>query len=202
MLANSQGRGLIIWPIATKLFQSVMLQQRPRFTGGRKIGLGNSQFMGTTPTLPWDDGDRPPVLNYGIYDKPPIVADIIDINFALCELQVQPISKSVFKRPQKGVLGGQPAVVHALKVMPTEVFEIIGVSKDSTNSILPNCTMCLFRKDFDSGINIIYTYLGNTTSDASGNYYFAVNKGSQYRVTGENGSVVGMTINTLTGVLS
>ena len=202
MLANSQGRGLIIWPIAAKLFQSVMLQQRPRFTGGRKIGLGNSRFPGTPPSLPWDDRDRPPVLNYGRYDKPPIVADITDANFSLCALGVNPINKALIMKPQKGILGGQPAVVHALKVMPTEVFEINGVSKDSNDATLASCTMCLFRVDRDSGNNIIYTHLGNTTSDGSGNYSFVVNKGSTYRVTGENGSVVGMTLNTLTGVLS
>jgi hypothetical protein len=194
----------IIFPLREKIGQTVFMQQRPRFTGGRKIGLGNSRFPGVAPALPWDDGDRPPVLNYGIVDKPPIMADIIDIFFGLCALGIQPINKAVILRPQKGILGGQPAVVHSLKVMPTEVFGIIGVSKNNLGAPLANCTMSLFRLDRDSGNNIVYTFVSTTISDSSGNYFFAVNKNSMYFVKAINAgaTVFGVSNENLTGVLS
>lgn len=193
----------IIFPLKDKIGQTVFMQQRPRFTGGRKIGLGNSRFSGVAPALPWDDGDRPPVLNYGIYDKPPILADITDAFFGLCALGIQPINKAVILKPQKGTLGGQPAVVHSLKVMPTEVFEIVGISKNNLGVALANCTMSLFRVDRDGGNNIVYTHLGNTVSDASGNYFFAVNKNSRYFVKAINAgaTVFGVSNENLTGVL-
>jgi len=199
MLADSGGRGLIIWPIALRLFQSVMLQQRPRWTGGRAISVGSMRYAGTRPTMPWDDGDRPPNINFGRYDQPPNASKTVDKNFGLCVLGVQPINLSQVARPQQGALGGQPAVVHALKPMPTEVFEITGVSEDKFGAVLAGCAMSLFRVDVDSGGNRVYTHLGNTVSDGSGNYVFAVNKGSSYRVTADSSGVQGITVNTLTG---
>jgi hypothetical protein len=188
MLAESQGRGQIIWPIAVKLFQSVMLQQRPRWTGGRGII--------SLPVLPWNTMNRPAAIGFYRYNLPPIAANVLNTDFGLCALGVQSFKPSNLKPSNL-----KPSVVHSLQPLPTEVFKIIGVSKDSSDAVLPNCTMCLFRLDRDSGNNIVYTHLGNTISDASGNYVFIVNKTSTYRVTGENGLVVGMTLNTLTGVL-
>jgi hypothetical protein len=201
MTADSGNRGLIIWPIAQRLFQSVMLQQRPRFTGGRRIPVGDQRNAGTRPTLPWDDGDRPPNIAFYRYDKPAMAFQTVDRNFALCALRIQPINLSVIARLQLGQLGGQPAVVHALKPMPADVCEITGVSVDNAGSPLANCTMSLFRVDRDSGGNITYVHIGNTVSDGSGNYVFAVNRTSSYRVTADNstGPVQGISLNTLTG---
>lgn len=203
MLADSQGRGLIIWPIAQRLFQSVMLQQRPRWTGGRRIPVGDQRNAGTRPALPWDDGDRPPVIGYGRYDQPPNASKTIYRNFALCALGVQPINLSNIARPQAGQLGGQPAVVHAIKPLPASVFKITGITKDSAGSPLASCRVNLFRVEPDrvNANNITYTFIAWTTSDGSGNYSFTVNRASLYQVVSINsgGTVVGATLNTLIG---
>jgi hypothetical protein len=200
MLANSQGRGLIIWPIAQRLFQSVMMQSRPRWTGGRMIPVGSTRHAGTRPDLPWDERHRPPSINFGRFDRPPLAFQTVNKNFALCALGIPtvPLSNIVLPWASKSP---SPGVVHGLKPMPNEVFKIIGVSKDNLGADLGFCTMNLFRVDIDSGNNRIYTHMGNTVSDVNGNYSFTVNRLSTYRVTGENGSVVGMTVNTLTGLL-
>lgn len=206
MTANSGNRGLIIWPIAQKIFTSVMNQQRPRWTGGRLIGIGSSRFSGTRPYMPWDVSNRPPVINFGKVNKPPIAADVLPKNFALCALQIQPIIPSNFVKPAySSSVFKAPGVVHELKPLPTAVFKLTGVSKDSVGDVLASCTMSLFRIDYDSGNNILYTFLGQTISDASGNYSFNVNSRSNYRVTGDKGGVTpvaGITLNTLTGTLT
>lgn len=202
MTANSGNRGQIIWPIAQKLFRSVMNQQRPRWTGGRRIPVGDSRNAGTRPVLPWNFSDRPPVINFGRNNTPPVAADVLPGNFALCAVVIQPVIPSKLTKLTKLK---KPSVVHSLKPMPTAVFKLTGVSKDSAGAVLSSCTMSLFRVDYDSGRNIVYTFLGQTISDASGNYSFNVNTNSNYRVTGDKGGgtpVAGITLNTLIGTLS
>lgn len=206
MTADSGNRGQIIWPIAQKLFRSVMLQRRPRWTGGRRIPVGDARNTGTRPTLPWDDSDRPPSINYGKVDGPPTASATLPINFALCALGINTIRPSSIRKPSfsNESVSKQPAVVHSMKPMPAAVFTISGISKDNAGSVIANCTMSLFRVDYDSGNNLIYKFISQVISDASGNYSFEVNRTSTYRVTGDNsgGTVFGITNNNLQGILS
>lgn len=207
MVANSGNRGQVIWPIAQKLFKSVMCQQRPRWTGGRRIGVGSDRFAGTRPPLPWDDTDRPPVINYGRVDKPPIASMTLPKNFSLCALRVVPVSLSDIRVQQinSPLVNKQPSVVHSLKPMPATTFYISGVSKDNTGAVLGNCIMSLFRveKDPTNPNYDIYTFISRCISDASGNYYFNVGLSMSYQITGTDGAetVWGITLNNLTGVL-
>lgn len=54
---------------------------------------------------------------------------------------------------------------------------IAGVSRDSAGAALGVCTMTLFRNDGG-----VLTQEQTTTSDASGNYSFVVDKTRSYRV--------------------
>ena len=189
MLADSQGRGLIIWPIAQKLFQSVMFQTRPKWTGGRGITVGSMRHAGTRPTLPWDAASRPPSIDFGKFAKPPIAFETTSRNFALCALDNRRENLSEIDSAQRalqyGLFNPQPAVVHALKPMPTEQRLLTGIAKDSGGSPLANAIVNLFRVDYDSGNNKIYTHIGKSISDASGVYTFYVNRTSKYRVTAD-----------------
>jgi len=202
MLANSQGQGMIIWPIAQKLFQSVMLQQRPRWTGGRMISGGSLRHAGTRPTLPWDDGDRPPKLNFGRYDKPPIAGDTKDRNFALCALGIQRENLSVIAKPLATVQFGTtmliPAVVHTLKPMPAVKRTISGITKDETAAVLPNATVYLMG--MDRGVPYV---IGSQISNGSGVYSFEVGGGFFWVVSYKSGSPdkAGATLNTLSGTV-
>ena len=181
---------VIIFPLRNKL-HTLFNQQRPRYTGGRRVEI--------LPTLPFGLANRPNGFQFGRYNYAPTVNQTLPIGFALCALQLSLVNnKSVNNKS----VNNKPNVVHGLKPMPTEVFEIVGVSKDNSGTPLGTCTMNLFRVDRDSGNNKVYIHLGTTISDASGNYVFVVNKGATYRVTGEQSTIVGMTIDTLTGVLS
>jgi hypothetical protein len=203
MLADSQGRGLIIWPIAVKLFQSVMLQTRPRWTGGRGITVGSMRHAGIRPTLPWDDSDRPPSINYDMYNLPPNANRTVSRNFALCALNIRRENLSEVDNPhigvQYGMKGLTPAVVHPLKPMPTEVRALTGIAKDSTLTILPNAIVNLFRIDYDSGNNKIYTHIGKAITDSTGAYTFFVNRTSKYRVTADKSDLTtaGISFDTL-----
>lgn len=205
MLADSQGQGMIIWPIALKLFQSVMLQTRPNWTGKRGIGVGSMRHAGTRPTLPWDDGDRPPSINFGRYDRPPIAAATVSRNFGLCALGIRRENLSELDDPHKAVQYGnnnlQPAVIHALKPLPAVQKRITGIATDSTLTPLANAIVNLFRVDYDSGNNKIYTHIGKTISDATGSYSFFVNTNSNYRVTADKSDLTtaGVSYDTLIG---
>lgn len=190
---------VIIFPLREKL-HILFMQQRPRYTGGRRVI--------TLPVMPWDDADRPPVINFGIVDKPPTVAANIPYGFGLCATRIINIPLSYFKQPiylsSFSEQRFEPAVVHAIKPLPATLFNISGVSKDNSGAVLPNCSMSLFRVDYDSGFNKVYIWQGNTISDASGNYYFNVNNVSNYMVIAYNssGTVAGITLNILTGINS
>lgn len=205
MLADSQGRGLIIWPIALKLFQSAMLQTRPRWTGGRGITVGSMRHAGTRPTLPWDDADRPPSINFGKFDTPPRAADTTSRNFALCAVGIRRENLSEIDNPHKAKQYGnnfnQPAVVHSLKPLPALQKTITGIAKDNTLTPLPNAIINLFRVDYDSGRNKTYTHIGKTISDSTGSYSFYVNTNSTYRVTADSSdlSTAGVSYDTLIG---
>jgi protocatechuate 3,4-dioxygenase beta subunit len=69
--------------------------------------------------------------------------------------------------------------------MPTEQRLLTGIAKDSGGSPLANAIVNLFRVDYDSGNNKIYTHIGKSISDASGVYTFYVNRTSKYRVTAD-----------------
>jgi hypothetical protein len=181
---------VIIFPLREKIHR-LFAQQRPRYTGGLRIA--------PLPIMPWNNMNRPQAIGFNRYNLPPLVANILPTNYGLCVLGIPSFKPSSFKPSSF-----KPSVIHALKPMPTETFEIIGVSKDASGVALGSCTMNLFRIDYDSGNNLIYTHQGKVISDASGNYTFNVNKGSSYRITADNstGPVMGVTVNTLTGVLS
>jgi hypothetical protein len=198
MLADSQGRGNIIWPIAQKLFQSVMLQQRPKWTGGLRISVGSMRHAGTRPTLPWDDGDRPPVIAFSRYDTPPRAFHTTSRNFALCALNTRRENLSEIEDPHKavqyGLLNYQPAVVHALKPLPATFFTISGVTRDSANTPLASCAVDLFETNTDIRI-------GSTTSNLDGNFYFKGERGKTYYIVAYKAGgtdVAGTTVNTLT----
>lgn len=187
MLANSAGRGQIIWPIAVKLFRSVMLQQRPRFTGWRVIP--------ERPVLPWDDSDRPPQINFGRVDLPMIAAYTTPDNFALVALQIRPILPSNNRLPSYSnpSVSKQPAVVHHLMPPPATFFTITGRTLDSGGAALATCAVDLFETLTD-----IRT--GSTTSNGDGYFYFKAERGKTYYMVAYKAGgtdVAGTTVNTL-----
>jgi hypothetical protein len=182
---------VIIFPLREKIHR-LFLQQRPKYTGGRRVV--------TLPVLPWNNMDRPPVIGYGKVNLPPTVSLILPINYGQCATGVQPILLNSIKQV-KQVKQVKPQVVHPLKPLPATVYKLTGVSKDNTGAALGSCIMSLFRVDYDSGNNLIYTFMGSTVSDASGNYSFMVNTNSRYRVLADNSgnTLAGSSLNTLTG---
>jgi hypothetical protein len=202
MTADSGNKGLIIWPIAQKLFQSVMNQQRPRWTGGRRITVGDQRSAGTRPVLPWNIMDRPPVIAFSRINTAPIASETLPDNFALCAVDIQPIISTKLTKLIKLTGLRKPSVVHALKPLPAIYFFITGISRDSGGSVLANCRVSLFRVDYDSGLNKVYTFMGTTISSKIGYYIFAVNTTSQYMIVAYNSSetVAGATLNNLTGI--
>lgn len=182
----------IIWPLRDTLFTSaVMLQQRPKWTGGRGIPA--------LPTMPWDDLDRPPAINFGRYGRPPIAASTLPVNFALAALQVPVIPlTAVLQPPYPSPYSEQlrePAVVHPLPP-PILRYVISGVTRDSTGAVLANCDVHLVESATDIERD-------QTTSDANGQYSFTTARvGTTYYVVAyKAGSpdVTGATVNTLTG---
>jgi len=196
MTANSGNRGIIIWPIAQKLFQSVMYQQRPRWTGGRPIPVGSMCHSGTRPVLPWDDSDRPPSINYGRVDAPPSAFRTLPLNFALCELGINPIDPSNIRIQSYSnrVVITQPSVVHSLKPMPATFFSLSGVTRDNTGVPLGGCVVELYPTATDHGQE-------KTISNADGLYYFKSGvRGLNYYVVAYKAGgtdVFGTTKNTL-----
>jgi hypothetical protein len=176
--------GPIIFPLRERLFTSALfLQTRPRSNGGRRVVL--------LPTLPWDDGDRPPTIGFGRVDKPPILAANVWPGFGLCAIGAVMSPLSAVRIP---TVGSQPAVVHALKVMPATFFQIAGVTRDSAGARLGNCVVELYRTIGDAVV-------GDATSNADGNYYV---KGARpgvahYIVAYKAGApdLAGTTLNTL-----
>ena len=81
-----------------------------------------------------------------------------------------------------------------LPIFEERNFTITDVTKDSAGAALGNCVVKLFRTADD-------VLEQSTTSDASGNYSFAVDKTKQYYcVAYKNGTpVFGTTANTLMG---
>jgi len=76
---------------------------------------------------------------------------------------------------------------------PERNFVISGVTKDQFGAALPSCSVYLINQ----ATNIAEQ---SQTSDASGNFSFTVDKTATYRVYSTNGTVSGVTLNTLTGV--
>jgi hypothetical protein len=180
----------IIFPLREKL-SMLFAQQRPRWTGGRKIV--------TLPVMPWDDFDRPPVIGYGVVDKPPIAAANVWTGYGLCATGARAVPMSSQRQPAYLASFSEqrfePAVVHALKPMPATFFTISGVTRDSTGAVLPGCAVDLFVTDTDANV-------GSAVSNADGNYYAkgAVRGKTHYVVAYKAGSpdVAGTTVNTLT----
>ena len=195
MVADSGNRGLIIWPIAQRMFASkVMIQTRPRWTGGRVIPK--------LPVLPWAESDRPPSINFGRIDKPPIAASYLPSNFGLCGVNALSVRASGIKVEYYGNpnVKRTPSVIHEIKPQPATLDIIAGISKDNVGNVLANCDISLFRVDYDSGKNIVYTFVSSVHSDSNGFYEFNVNGMSSYMVVALNGSVGGVTQNNLIGV--
>ncbi len=89
--------------------------------------------------------------------------------------------------------------IQSFKPVPTVFAErnytISGVTKDSTGAALGTCIVKLFFTVSD-------VFSQQTTSDASGNYSFAVNKTATYYVVSYKAGapdVAGTTVNTLAG---
>ena len=180
----------IIWPLLLKVNPILAMQQRPRWTAGRQIP--------ELPVLPWNDEDRPPQINFGKVDLPPMASYMFPRNFGLCALGNVSVQKklllvSPYSNPN---VIGIPAVVHELKPSPATFFTISGVTKDSTGAILGNCEVDLFESVGDR-------FMEETSSDSSGNYYFKspLRTKNYYVVAYKTGSpdVAGTTVNTLVG---
>lgn len=155
----------IIWPLATKLMHAVMLQKRPRWTGGRRIP--------SLPGLPWNDSERPPSINFGQVDYSVIAGDTVPINFGLCALAAPPVPLSQFLHPQRTrVYYEQRRVPAAIKANPPAVgtrFVISGVSRDATGAALAGCQVLVFRT-YDKVL------AAETTSDGSGAWSVTVDR--------------------------
>lgn len=193
MLApQSQRGGPIIWPLMAKLFHPVFLQQRPRWTGGRRIP--------SLPVPPWNATDRPPSISFDQVNTQSIAADTAPVNFGLANLGVQAVPLAQFLHPQRPRTYykqfRRPAVVHATPI-PAAFWQISGRTKDTTGAVLGGCVVDLFVTSTD-------VRLETTTSNADGYYYF---KGpmpgvTHYAVAYKSGApdVTGATLNTLTAV--
>lgn len=181
---------VIIFPLREKLKNGIFaLQQKPRWTGGRPIP--------EWPSLPWNDEDRPPQINFGTVDRPPIAAYALPSNYGLCALGLVSVEKKKQVLPPQGSLWKIPSVVHELKIMPPTTYKISGITKDSTGAVLGNCTVQLFYTANDK-------IADEVTSNASGVYEFrsAAPAVNFYVVAYKAGSpdVAGTTVNTLIGV--
>jgi hypothetical protein len=184
----------VIFPLREKLFTgAVFLQQRPRWTGWRKVTV--------LPTLPWDDADRPPVIGYGLVELPPIAANTLPINYGLSALQVPTIQLSAVKQPPYPAPYSEqryePAVVHALQPLPAVFCTVSGRTLDSAGAVLGNCVAQLFDTATDA-------FLGEVISNADGYYYLRTTNQTRthyvvaYKAGGTD--VAGTTLNTLLGV--
>jgi hypothetical protein len=173
---------VIIFPLREKIHR-LFLQQRPKSTGGRGVIL--------PPTLPFNVMNRPASINFGRYNQPPNLSSQIPFNYGLCV--VNPIKK---------VSGNKKPDVVREVMIPADITVLTGVSRDNTGAVLGNCIINLFRVDYDSGNNKIYTHVSKIISDANGNFSFNVNTTSQYRVTADssNGVVAGVSYDTLIGI--
>ena len=163
----------IIWPLRARLFQPVFMQQRPKFTGGRRIP--------SLPTLPWMFKDRPlnGRINFGRYDMPPIFAQFGGDRFATSQPTSRPTSR--------------PAVVHVNPPAARYCFD--GISRDSTGAVLGSCDVKLFRADTD-------TVTGRVTSGTDGTWKICSNNGgAHYLVEYKSGApdVAGTSLRTLIG---
>jgi hypothetical protein len=83
-----------------------------------------------------------------------------------------------------------------LPIFEERNYVIAGVSRDSNNNPLANCTVYLFNWNVASNS---FTWAQTTTSDGSGNYSFAVDKTQIWRVIMDNasGPVAGVSRNDL-----
>ena len=155
---------VIIWPLIAKL-GPVAWQQRPIWTGRRGIP--------EPPSLPWDDNDRPPAINFGLADRPPIAVETAPTNFGLCAMGLQSVKLTSFLHPQRPRAFTEqtrtPAVVEAKPPATMTRFTFAGVSRDSTGAALANCQVLVFRT-YD---NVL---VATTTSDGSGNWSVIVDR--------------------------
>lgn len=187
--------GPIIWPLRTKLFHPVFLQQRPKWMGERRIP--------SLPTMPWDCLNRPPVINYGIVNLPPIADSTLPVNFGLAALGLPVIPlTSLMQPPYPPNYSWQsriPAVVHPLP-RPAVIWTIPGITKDETGAATGGFTVYLFAMIL--GVPVLRAI---TVSDANGIYSFSVNASDSYwAVDYKSGSPgkAGATLQTLTGAQS
>lgn len=169
---------VIIWPLRQVMAQTVFMQQRPRWTGGRRIPV--------LPTLPWLFKDRPPVIGFYRYDLPPIAVG-------------RPtVGRPTVGRPAVGRPAvGRPTVVHRLMPPPVTWPLLSGVTRDSTGAVLGNCAVELMLTESDVKVDKV-------VSSATGDYSFKSGRYGKayYIVAYKAGSpdVAGTTVNTLVAV--
>jgi hypothetical protein len=151
----------IIFPLREKLAVPVFAQQNPRWTGGRRVPA--------LPTLPWEFKMRPQAIGFTQYTLPPVTGSWIGVNRPVISprggelpIGVQIAIPSVRSSVRPSV---RPSVVHGPLPLPAVFFTMTGVTRDAFGAPLGACNVELFRSVDDVKI-------GDTTSDASGNFEF------------------------------
>ena len=187
----------IIWPLLAKLHPTIAAQRKPRYTAGRVIP--------TLPVMPWDDGDRPPVVSYGTVESDPKVSDTLPVNFGLSALNLISVPLQNYLNPRRpNPISWQvrtPAVVRPWRTQPARIAMIGtiidgGKTRDGTGAVLGNCVVELYLTATDEP-------LAKTTSDANGAYLFTAARYSpatHYIVAYKTGSPdkAGTSVNTIT----
>jgi hypothetical protein len=125
------------------MLQPAFMQQFPRWTGMRRIP--------TPPSLPWVVKDRPQNghTSFGVIDRAPMA---VAPNLTRPNLTRPNLTRPNLTRPN---------VVHGLKPMPATYFAMTANTKDGAGTMLPSCTVELYRADTDIGVD-------KKTSDANG----------------------------------
>jgi hypothetical protein len=164
--------GVLIWPLRAKLTQSAFLQQRPRFTGGRRVP--------PSPTLPWRFKNRPlfGAINFGKYTTPLVFRDYSGMRQATVPVTALP----KFKKP--GVVQPRPTVTRP---------RFSGFSLTNIGGVLAGCDVVLYRTDTDAVVT-------RFTTGADGSWLMnSNNSGAHYLVAYKAGSpdVAGTTLDTL-----
>jgi hypothetical protein len=174
---------VMIWPLRARLAQTAFLQQRPRFTGGRKIP--------ERPTSPWEFKKRSLYgkINFGMYDQPPVFRDFGGDKFPLPLVVATSMmrGRNALRLPPLK----KPKVVSARP--PATRWRFKGFVYDATLVAVAGCEVDLFRADRD----VIISFLN---SNADGSWEINSNNGGvHYLVAHKSGSpaVTGTTLQTL-----
>ena len=131
---------VIIWPLRQVMAQTVFMQQRPRWTGGRAIP--------SLPTLPWMFKVRPPVIGFYRYTLPPTSGNL------------------TVGRPTVG----RPTVVHRLMPPPVIFPLLSGITRDSSGVALGGCEVELMLTATDVKVDKVASDTSGNYSFKSGQY--------------------------------